>query len=355
VGIAFNYWALLEEIDKSRQAPAAEGADAEADGEPGNDAPVAPMVMGAPDFEAKARLLERLVYEPWPFEASGTLLQNMVQFILQNRATAVPFAAYLSNGSPARKLIAAQLQFSLEGIFARAVEQPDAPATVERALREVQNGAMAARDALEEISKGNDKILAARAFALMAERAAGSRAWDEAAGHLRAAVALEPNDANLRVALADILAASGKTPEALVVRDEMLRSLPRDGDTLRRIAALSLKLGAAADAARLAAQSQSLEQVARNTTPARLEIASFVLARALYASGKTGGADEVYRNLAKPQWGTADRVAALLDWQNTLRAAGKEAEAERLQPQLDALGATEEEVEQARALLETLA
>jgi hypothetical protein len=281
-------------------------------------------------------------------------MNSIIPVILRDRIVALPLANHLAKGNSARKVASAHLQFEIDRQLTRLSAEPDAPISIDRVLREVQDSAESAANTLAEIARDNNKVIASRALVLLAERAGSSTAHDEAVLHLRGAIALEPSESGLRVAQADNIQAAGRRDEAVAVRDAILRDLPRSVETLQQTAGLSMRLAQHEVATRLATQAQNTAQVSREFSPAQLEIATFVLARALYAAGQTASAEDLYKNMATPQWDTADRVAALLDWQRLLTGAGKTAEAARLQIQLEDLKATDEEIQQARTLIQTI-
>jgi hypothetical protein len=355
-GIAFNYLLMLQGIDAEARG-AAEGGEAangnDANGtaadNAGNAAP-APPAEGT--FEAQALLLERLAREPWPLEQHNAQMSQMITLVLRDRAGALSLASLLSRGNAARQLVGARLQFEAERLFAAAAAEPDAPAIADRNLREVQNQAQAAVDSLQEIARGEDKILAARALVLLAEREANFKNPVEAARLLRAAITFEPQESALRVALVDALQMTGKTDEAIAARDALTREVPQTPENLRRAATLSLRLNQPSRAVDFAQNAQRAAQLDSAASPADAETASFVLARALWADGKSDRAEELYKKLILPQWPRADRAAALMDWAASLRATGRDATA--IEGALTALGATESELRDAQELLDTL-
>ena len=332
-GVAFNYLSMLQ----SATAPTEEeGAEA------------------ARNFEPQAALLERLARETWPLEAQNSLMSGAISLVLRDRSGAVPLAALLAGGNDARKLTGAQLQFEIERIFAAAASAADAPVAAGRDLETARAASKSATETLKQIGAGADKILAARALVLLAERAVNAGEWDEAARTLRLAIAIEPTEASLRVALANALMGAKKTDEAIATRDALVRELPSEAETLRLAASLSLRLNQAERAAELATQAQREAQLSPNYNAADVETATFVLARALWGGGKTAEAEANYRKLAGEQWNRADRAAALLDWSDALRAAKRDEEADRLKTQLEALQASEQELADADDLLSSL-
>jgi tetratricopeptide (TPR) repeat protein len=373
-GIAINYLMMMQ---SNRFEATAAAADAAAQGaapaapvdpaqggidQPVDDVAAPPATVDTPivppvtreELEPQAQLLERLASEPWSLQEQNALMNSIIPIVLRDRTVALPLALHLAQGNASQKVASAHLQFEIDRLLTQLTSAPDAPPSLDRVLREVQDAAEGAANALTDLARENDKLAASRSLVLLAERAASSTAHDEAVLHLRNAIAMEPAESGLRVALADNLIASTRRDDAVAVRDAILRDLPRTSETLQRVAALSIRLAQAEAATRFASQAQSMAQVSRDSTPAQLEIASFVLARALFAAGQTAGAEEIYKSMATPQWATADRVAALLDWQNLLTAAGKMAEAGRLRVELEDLKATDEEIEQAQTLLQTI-
>jgi hypothetical protein len=334
-GIVFNYLPMLIEMGTPRSGDAT--------------APAGPR-----NYERQAALLERLAREPWPLEQHNAVMAQAITVVLADRSGALPLGALLMRGNAPRQLAGARLQFEAEQLLNTAAAAPDAPPSAERALHEVQAQAQSAVAALNDIAVGEDKILAARALILLAEREANFKSSVEAARLLRLAIALEPNESGLRVALADALLSAKKTEEAIAVRDALLREVAATPEMLKRAAALSLRLRQPERAAELAQSAQLAAQLNVSSTPADVETASFVLARALWADGKTDRAAELYRKLALPQWPRADRAAALIDWIMSLRATGGDAEAAGVQRQLEALGATQNEIQDAERLLQSL-
>ncbi|HEX8552454.1 MAG TPA: hypothetical protein VF681_12975 [Abditibacteriaceae bacterium] len=355
-GIALNYLLMLQEIYAPAPAAPAEvtPADDEADETPEGAAAPTAREISPQMLEAQAVIVERLAREPWPLSVQNASMSQVISVLLRDRAVVIPFASYLSQGNAVRKLVAAQLQFEAERIFTVAASVPDAPPAAERNLREVQNAAQVAVDALNEIARGEDKLVAARALVLLAEREANFQNPTEAARLLRLAIAFEPFEAGLRVALADALQSAKKTDEAIAARDALLRDLPRTAANLRLAASLSLRLNQGERAAGLALEAQREAALSPQNLPADVETTSFILARSLWASGKSTEAEAIYKKLADPQWGIADRAAAYIDWIDSLRSTDRSAEADRLQAQLDALEASETEMLDANALLQSL-
>lgn len=305
-----------------------------------------------PDLESITPFLERAVSQPWSYGDSQMMLQNYMPLILPNRQLSAQLASLLVKGNAARRVAGAQLLYEIEKLAIQDADAPNAPPATERFLRQTQTLAASATESLKEIGSGADKLVASRALALLAERSLAKSNPGEAAGYLTSAIAIEPRELALRTGLIRALSLSGQRAEALAARDDLLRVVPRDGETLRQAALASLQLDQDKDALRLANQAQNAMQTSRDASPAQLQSTAFVLARALFANDKKDDAVKVYKQLSGPQWSTADQAAALIDMEAQLRATGQDPEADAARNQLDALKVSKRDLQLARSYLE---
>lgn len=354
VGIAGNYLVLLQAqaSDKSANTGGAAGG-ATADGAAAGDN----MRRVAP---AAAALLARLAGEAWPLEAAQSAAASFAEALIgrgldAKASLALETAALLrGKADAASRLAAAHLHFALERVARQAMSQPDVAPTTERLLRQSQAWSTESAEALKAIAVGDDKMLAARALALLAEAAMLRGDSSEAAQRLTLAIVLEPQSADLRFALARVYLQAGRQAEALATRDDILRTLPRTPGHLRRAALLSARLERSDEALRLASQALQTAQVERTVSTVQAQEMVFTLARLLLSGGQSERATGLYNGLASAQWGRADRAAALIDLEARLRAAGKTPDADRVQANLTALRATAAELEAAQAFLDSL-
>ncbi len=268
---------------------------------------------------------------------------------------ALEVAALLrGRGDAASRLGAAHLHFAFERGAREAMRGPDVAPAIERLLRQSQGWSAESVEALKAVAVGGDKMLAARALTLLAESALAREALDEAAQRLTIAIALEPQSADLRFALARVYGQAGRPAEALAARDDILRTLPRTSANLRRVALLSARLNRNDEALRFASQALQAAQTERSVSTVQAQEIAFAVARLLLQADQTERATELYNGLASAQWGRTDRAAALLDMEARLRQAGKIAEADRAKASLAALRATAPELDAAQAFLDSL-
>jgi len=311
-------------------------------------------INGAVNSEAVAAVFERAVAQTWSNAQSQSMLQTLGASAMRNRAFALRLGVAMSKGNAARAVAGAQLLFELESLAGSDASKQGAPAQTEKFWRQTQAAALEASNNLTEIATGEDTLAASRATVILAERALLAGDAKNGARLLQVAITYEPQDLELRLILVRALLADKRPEEALAARDAILKTLPRDGETLRRVASLSLQLDLKGDAVRLATWAQNQMQIARDATPVQLEIASFILARALMANGHKDEAGALYQKLAGDQWGNADRTAALLDWQAQLRLAGDTAAADGIAARLRVLSPSKRNKAGARALLQSL-
>ena len=280
--------------------------------------------------------LVRLAHEPWPFTEAQQLMDSLLNILSRDPALSVTLVQALqADPDPYAKIV--RVQF-LEKITdrARARAAADTSAQSVQLDAEATSAARqwnAAFDELTPLIQSPDAILAARAAALLGERAANATKFEDAVTHFESAVAREPQDLNLRLALAKASLGARQNGAALQALQTLLRALPVNYDTLKQAALLDLQLGRNAQAARLlmTARNQALNTL--GGTAYQANAASFLAARALVAAGDTTQALELYNALAGPGRANLERAAALRDAEMRLRQSGKpgsEREADRL-------------------------
>jgi tetratricopeptide (TPR) repeat protein len=269
VGVAVNYLRLMQ-------------LAAEAKSSTQSDVP-APA-------EGAARLLMRLSSEPWPLEDSDSITRAFGGALQSNAALWPEVASALRRlETPQARLASAYFLFGLETALSNTVNSVRDEGQKEQAadlLRQVAAWSTREEESLPPIANGSDKVLAARAASLLAGRAVARKENEEAIRWLQLATSLEIDSVDLRLALARTYGAAGRTQDALQVRDAMLRALPRDSGTLRRIATLSSQLGRASEALPLLEEAWNLTQSSPNAS-GEAQTVAFLFGRALLANGQT--------------------------------------------------------------------
>ena len=260
--------------------------------------------------------------------------------------------ALKADADPYAKIVRVTL---LEKISARAKAQADAEAaanTKNVELADAQSRA-AAREwnnsfaDLLPLTKSPDAILAARAAALLGEKAANATKFDEAIPYLESAAKNEPQDLNLRLAYVKALIAARQNDAALQARDALLRTLPPTYDTLKQVALLSSQLGQPAKGAQLLMQAQSGALASPDGSAAQAKAAAFLAAREWISAGDIPKALELYNALAGPGYSVLERAAAFRDAEYRLRNSGKpgtDLEANRMRDRWMQLQLTAEDI-----------
>jgi tetratricopeptide (TPR) repeat protein len=288
-----------------------------------------------------ANLLLFVAHESWPFGESQQTLAPLLNVVAAKPEILAPVLDALSkNPDPYARLILVKMMVN-QLLTARAIlEAPEAPDRAERDVIAAEKSLQTALQLLEPLAQSDDEILASRAAATLGEAAVNRNDFAGAQKWFERAVALEPRDINLRVALATALLAQNKTGAALAARDETLRALPHTLANLHRIAKLSAQIGLESDqkfTARLASQAFNRASTAPEVSTGAWQLVAFTAARALFDAGQTEAALSIYNGLSSPQWSGIERAVAFIDMEESYKLAGQTQKAAAAAAQLEAL------------------
>jgi len=288
--------------------------------------------------------------EPWPFDDSQQLIQPLVNVVLAKEAApgkpsfgAQVLTILQNRDDPYAKLMVAYFQLNAAREARQIAAGRDAPDDARAIARRATADAKTAVEALAPLANGKDKILASRAAALLGEEAINHQAFDQAQHWLSRAIALEPHDVNLRVALATSLLASGKTDEAVAVRDDALQALPPTYEVLQRLTSVSLNIAQPEDranTARIANAAMNLGRILPAVSADQWQFAALLAARANMIADNEDAATMIYTELTNPQWGILGRAVALMDWESSLRKSGRAEQADQITAQVAAMKLT---------------
>jgi tetratricopeptide (TPR) repeat protein len=314
-----------------------------------------------------ARLMSSMARETWPLESSQgaltgfsrVLVSRGVQINALDTSLALQVSAALRGAkTPAASLAAAYLHYALERGARELLTVPNAPPATDRLARESLALAAASDEALKPIAGSDDRILAARAAALLGERHAARGEWNDAIQWLQRAIAGEPASIDMRVGLARAYNASKQPDKAVGVRDDMLRGFPRSSEVLRRASTISREAGKKEEAAKFALQALNVAQSTNGVGVGSTEEIALIAARALFDTGQEPRATALWTGLTGTQWSLVTRLAALGHWQAHLRAAMRTSEADQVTQKIDALvketQANENDLAVAQRYLDTL-
>lgn len=305
------------------------------------------LKMNRQEIGEIAAALVDFAREPWSFEDSQQLMQPLVNVLMAKTATPGKPAmaeevlrALQANPSPYARLVTTYFLANAARSARHVAAQAEAPLNADIVAARSSANLITALNALLPLADAPDAILAARVAALLGEEAINRNAPEEAVPLLTRAIALEPRDVNLRVALATALLAQDKDSLALTVRDDALRALPPTFEVLHRLAKLSYQIAIPTDrenTARLANAAMNLGQSAPDVSPTEWQFPALTAARANLDADKLMAATAIYAGLASSQWGQMDRAVALIDWEQSLRNSDRAEQADKIAAQLKAL------------------
>ncbi|HEX9996499.1 MAG TPA: hypothetical protein VGB45_05090 [Abditibacterium sp.] len=296
--------------------------------------------------EGSARLLTQVASEKWDYSAARAALETLATRIAASPlAPAIAMsladksdgAAILANATLAQKrLEAAQ----------RALEATDAPPIADANLDRATQSFSLALGKLRAVADGNDRVLAARAAAFLAENA--NLAGEERLALLRRALQIEPRDSALRFAL--IGALSGE--EGKRERENAAKTLDFEPETRRQLTSAARENGEATLALQIG--EEALAQAARSPEVSAnvWQRLAFSVAKTAFQANQTSRALELYNGLSQPQWNPIDRAAAHLALSRLYQQAGKADEAAKLNVKVAALGLERAEIEGAIVFLD---
>lgn len=311
------------------------------------------LKMNRHEIDEIAFMLVDWAREPWSFEESQQLMQPIVNVLASKTKTPGQpsqaeeiIIALQKNPNPYARLVTAYFLANITRSAKRVAAQAEAPLNADIMAERASANLKAGLEALVPLVNNTDHILASRAAAVLGEEAMNRNAPEEAATHLTRAVALEPRDVNLRVALGTALLAQGKGELALNVRNDALRSLPATFQVLHRLAKLSYQISNTADqenAVRLATAAMNQGQVSPEVSAGDWQFSALTSARADLNAGKLTTAAAIYNGLSNPQWDMLDRAIALIDWEDNLRNSDHAEQADKVAAQFKALGLSPQE------------
>jgi tetratricopeptide (TPR) repeat protein len=314
-----------------------------------------------------AQLMSRLAREAWSFESAQSVLAEFARVLvftglipdsLQTSLVAGVSTSLRTLSEPSAVLARAQLHYALERTARAIAALPDAKPSADKLLRESRALASASDESLKSLTNAADKILAARAAALLGERALASNDLETGTQLISTALSYEPNSADLRAALARVYIARNTRDKAVTSRDDLLRALPLSADNLRRAAVLSHQAGRNEDAERFASQALGIAQTSPAVSVGEAEEIALLAARAIYETGNASGATtraiEIWNGLTSPQFTLVTRLAALLDLEAHLRDGNKTDAADGIKKQIDALQPNDRDLARAQNYLNGL-
>lgn len=310
-----------------------------------------------------AQLMARLSSESWSLAAADSSARTFAS-LLQSKDAIWPGAAALMQKSraPSQQIGAAYFFFTLENALGSMSKNASNSAEMKKyladLLRTVQKGSSAAETNLAEIAAGPNKVLAPRAASLLGGRALGRGDFETAISRLQSAVADEPDSLDMRFALARAFVSANRVEEARPIRDNMLAAFAPNVSMSLRLATLSAQFGRRDEALEL---SESALKIANapyassdETQRALFFVARGLLQKTAPTKAEIARAKALYAALSSTQWSFQTRLAASLDAENSLRIAGKNAEADAAKTQRAAFAATVNDLRSARSFLSSL-
>lgn len=293
-----------------------------------------------------ARWLEKIAGEPWDYQIGRLYLENAANRLSATDLAPSVLAILAAQPTGAARLAEVSLASAIAERAAQIAAQEGAPPAADAAKDKAARDLQTAFARLPELVTGQNKLLAARAAALVAETSTG-----DALALLQTAIALEPREPALRFTLIESLIASGRTDEAKVARDAALQVLPPAPETARRLTALSLQLDEPKKALAIALPALRAAQVSPGATANQFQGLAIFAGRALFANTQYPAGLAIYNGLASAQWNDLDRAAALIALADAWRSAGRAEEAEKVVARLGQLKLSREQLETANGFL----
>lgn len=302
-----------------------------------------------------ADYLVRLAHEPWPFSDAQQLLDTSIAAVLRfpeiSQATA---EALKANADPYAVLVAAKLREKMAARAKAAAMMENAPEQADADSRVAARQWDAAFQLLKPLMQSKDDFLAAQSAAILGENSANFQNYEEATKLLSLAQSKEPQDLNLRVALASAQIAAGDNAAASATRDAILRGLPSSFENLRQATLLTRALKQKPDSLRLTKQALDLARVTAGVSNFDKKSLAFLTARTYFDTAQMARGLEIYNALAGPTRLLFDRAAAMMDAEAHLRAGGSKVEADNWAKRLQALNLTPEQLQEVTRFLARL-
>ena len=318
VGVASNYIGMLEKVG---DAGAAQNA---------------------------ASVVARIAGAPWDYADARGALEALAPRVVVSPLLPGIEAALAADSSGAATLAWAQIAQARLAVANAALQVPGAPGKADADLVRATSDSNAAIAALQAASqRPMPRWVEARVAAWLAEF--GGLESEAALASLQRAVAIESRAPSLRLALADAVADDGEAMTQLKLAAQLA---PADVETARILGIAALDTGDK-DAA-LRRSELAYNEAARdpNVGANAFERLAFARARILWEAEKTTEAQAIYENLALPQWADTDRAAALLALRARYSAAGRQADADRLDDRIRELGLDLETLQRAARFVE---
>ena len=306
-----------------------------------------------------AQLLSRLSVEPWALEDADAATRAFAT-LLQNDSKLWPEVISILRGekSDSSRLALCYLAFSIQnGLTSMAAQPNNEPETttyLKSVLQQIAPLANTAEENLETVASSDDALIAARAHWLLAQRNLARNEFADAQNHLRDVVATEPDFAEARMSLARALLAENKNDEAREVLDTLQQTLPQSAVGLQNIAALLGQSGDEKNAHRVLELAWNEAQFSSATSTQSAQRIAYQMARVRLKNDQVADAATLYNKLSDASWTRLERAAALLDWENFLRAAGKTADAVAVKIRRDALKLSPAELQRVQEFLRAL-
>lgn len=292
--------------------------------------------------EALARDLTYFAREPWSFEDSQQLLQPLIVVAGSKRETGeLVLASLRAANDPYARYVAALFAANAATAARRVASQTEAPMNADRLQIAAEKTLADALTNIEPLLESADRVLAVRVAALLGEQALGRA--EAAAGEkwIARALEIEPREANLRIALATARLAQNKIPDSLLARDELLRALPHNFETLQRATKLSDQIAATGDeenTLHLATWALNAAQTDATVSSFEFQKVALIAAHTGFYANKPTAATAIYNGLANEQWPLIDRAIVFLDWEATLRDLERIEQADQIAKRREALG-----------------
>ena len=308
-----------------------------------------------------AQLLKRLSSEAWSLDAADAATRSFATAIQNSdfKVWSAVINVLRREKGENSQLALSYLLFSLQNGLSAMQSSPDADVNYIRGhLKQIAPYVVAAEESLENVANSDNAIVAARAHVLLADRNLLRLEYSNAQAHLRSALALEPENINLRLAQARAFGAADEPDEALQLLADLQQRLPLDATTLNNLAKVVAQIGNDApsrnNAHELLERAWRLAQLDSGTSSQEAQRIAYLLARARIAKGQIAQAATIYNGLADASWTRLARAAAFLDWETQLRVAQKTTDADAIKKRRDALALTPIELQNVRTFLNAL-
>lgn len=305
------------------------------------------MLVEQKQPETIAGFLVRLAHEPWPFSDAQQLLDTSIAALMRfPEITGAAADALKANPDPYAILVSARLREKMAARAKAIAMVENAPEQADAASRVAARNWDAAFQLLPPLAESPDAFLAAQAAAISGENRANFQNYEESIKWLSLAQSKEPQDLNLRVALASAQIANGDSQAGTATRDAILRGLPSSFENLRQATLLTRTLKQKEDVLRLSKQALNWAGATAGVSSFEKKSMAFLTARAYFETAQMARGLEIYNALAGPTRLLFDRAAAMADAETHLRAGGSTREANVWRDRLAALNLTPSQLQE---------